>query len=148
MIDRRDANQTDEPTYEHSDLPVRRLLGIVLASVVAIAAVALLIDRMLVLFDMMSAPPAATPMEQVELRPPQPRLEARPVETLNAVEEREARLLEHYGWVDRDAGIARIPVERAMEILAERGWPAPVEGPPAVAAPPDRSASAAPEMEP
>lgn len=27
-----------------------------------------------------------------------------------------------YGWADRDAGLARIPIGRAMEILEERGW--------------------------
>jgi hypothetical protein len=41
--------------------------------------------------------------------------------TLRA-EQREA--LEHYGWVDRDAGMARIPVERAMDIVAGRPVPA------------------------
>jgi hypothetical protein len=28
------------------------------------------------------------------------------------------RLLEAYGWVDREHGIARIPIERAMQLLA------------------------------
>jgi hypothetical protein len=37
--------------------------------------------------------------------------------TLHA-QQREA--LEHYGWVDRDAGIARIPIERAMDLLIEQ----------------------------
>jgi hypothetical protein len=27
--------------------------------------------------------------------------------------------LDAYGWVDRDAGIAKIPIERAMDIVAE-----------------------------
>ena len=27
--------------------------------------------------------------------------------------------LETYGWVDRDAGIAKIPIERAIDIVAE-----------------------------
>jgi len=31
------------------------------------------------------------------------------------------RALESYGWVDRDRGIIRIPVRRAMEMLAESG---------------------------
>ena len=35
--------------------------------------------------------------------------------------------LASYGWTDRNAGIAHIPVDRAMAILAERGWPDPVE---------------------
>lgn len=35
----------------------------------------------------------------------------------------EARL-ESYGWSDRDAGIAHIPIERAMALLAQRAAPA------------------------
>ena len=31
----------------------------------------------------------------------------------------QARRLSTYGWVDRDAGIVRIPIERAIELRAE-----------------------------
>jgi hypothetical protein len=31
--------------------------------------------------------------------------------------------LQSYGWVDRTAGIARIPIDQAMELLATRGFP-------------------------
>lgn len=34
--------------------------------------------------------------------------------------------LDRYGWVDRDAGIAQIPIERAMDIV---GQGPPAEGP-------------------
>ena len=32
-------------------------------------------------------------------------------------------LLDSYGWIDRGQGVARIPVARAMELLAESGSP-------------------------
>ncbi|MEZ5361889.1 MAG: hypothetical protein R2748_05955 [Bryobacterales bacterium] len=28
-----------------------------------------------------------------------------------------------YGWVDRESGVAHIPVERAMDLLLEEGFP-------------------------
>jgi hypothetical protein len=31
--------------------------------------------------------------------------------------------LNSYGWVDEKAGVARIPIERAMELMAQRGLP-------------------------
>ncbi len=34
---------------------------------------------------------------------------------------REEELLENYGWVDREAGIVRIPIDQAIELLAEDG---------------------------
>jgi DNA-binding GntR family transcriptional regulator len=40
----------------------------------------------------------------------------------------ETAILHSYGWVDRDAGIVRIPIERAIEILAERGLPTRDQG--------------------
>lgn len=36
---------------------------------------------------------------------------------------REDLLLEHYSWVDQAQGKVRIPIERAMEIIAQRGLP-------------------------
>ena len=36
-----------------------------------------------------------------------------------ALAERKRKLLESYGWVSEPAGIARIPIERAMRLVAE-----------------------------
>jgi hypothetical protein len=33
------------------------------------------------------------------------------------------QVLETYGWVNRENKTVRIPIERAMEIIAERGLP-------------------------
>jgi len=35
----------------------------------------------------------------------------------------EQEQLTSYGWVDRQNGVARIPVQRAMEILTAKGLP-------------------------
>jgi hypothetical protein len=45
------------------------------------------------------------------------------------------RLLDSYGWVDRQAGIARIPLEHAMKLLAARGVTTPGVATPGVATP-------------
>lgn len=42
-----------------------------------------------------------------------------PVEQLRALRAEEQRLLTSYGWVDRSAGLVRIPIERAMDVLIE-----------------------------
>jgi hypothetical protein len=44
-------------------------------------------------------------------------------EQLKQLRSQELRLLEHYGWVDRANGIARIPIERARQIVIEGGLP-------------------------
>jgi hypothetical protein len=68
--------------------------------------------------------------------PPEPRLEQ--IDRLRGTNLRveEQPRLDSYGWVDEKAGIARIPVERAMKILVEQkllpsrpGEPRPPERP-------------------
>ena len=59
---------------------------------------------------------------------PQPRLEVNPRQGLSEMRAGEQATLSSYGWVDKDAGVVRIPVDRAMEILAKRGLPVRPEG--------------------
>jgi hypothetical protein len=54
---------------------------------------------------------------------PQPRLIVKPGATLADLRAAEDAELNSYGWVDRNAGIARIPIDRAMQMLVERGLP-------------------------
>ena len=51
------------------------------------------------------------------------------LQPLQRLRRREAQLLNEYQWVDQPAGIARIPIERAMEIVAETGLQLPATGP-------------------
>lgn len=54
---------------------------------------------------------------------PQPRLQESPTgDMVDMIREERARITT-YGWVDQDAGIAHIPIDRAMEILAAKGLP-------------------------
>ena len=57
-----------------------------------------------------------------------PPLEVDPRAERVRIEKEASGRLETYGWTDREAGLARIPVERAIAILAEHGWPDP-QGP-------------------
>jgi hypothetical protein len=56
--------------------------------------------------------------------PPEPRLQTNPREDLLTLRQAEEQRLQSYGWVDKDAGIARIPIEEAMRLTLERGLPA------------------------
>ncbi len=55
--------------------------------------------------------------------PPEPRLQADPVSDLHRMREAEDNVLQTYGWVDKNAGVVRIPVARALDLLAQRGLP-------------------------
>lgn len=62
----------------------------------------------------------AVPLESVARIPPSPRLQADPASDLASERRREEARLAAYRWVDRDAGVARIPIERAMRLLSRR----------------------------
>jgi hypothetical protein len=56
--------------------------------------------------------------------PPEPRLQANPRQDLKDLREAEEARLKSYGWVDRDAGVVRIPIDEAMKLTLQRGLPA------------------------
>jgi hypothetical protein len=70
---------------------------------------------------------------------PNPRLQERPPVDLVQVQREERTHASSYGWVDKKAGIARIPVDRAMDILAQKGLPKVAAKPRTPGAPPNTS---------
>jgi hypothetical protein len=59
---------------------------------------------------------------------PLPHLQTQPFKDIYLLRKGEAETLESYAWVDKGAGVTRIPIERAMELTLERGLPARAEG--------------------
>lgn len=55
---------------------------------------------------------------------PSPQLEIDERTQLDQIRLNEEETLATYGWVDQKAGIVRIPIERAMDLIAQRGLPA------------------------
>jgi hypothetical protein len=54
---------------------------------------------------------------------PRPRLEVKPGASLTELRAAEDVDLNSYGWIDRNAGKVRIPINRAMQLLLDRGLP-------------------------
>ena len=65
-----------------------------------------------------------TPMVPAPNMSPEPDLQVASSLDYQAMRAAEEAQLHSYRWVDREAGIAAIPIERAMEILAGGGLPA------------------------
>jgi hypothetical protein len=55
--------------------------------------------------------------------PPAPRLQTTPLKDLRDLVEGQKAQLEGYAWVDQGEGTVRIPIERAMALVVERGLP-------------------------
>lgn len=69
--------------------------------------------------------PAPSPLAEANERrlPPGPRLQDDPSRDMEALRAEEDARLSTYGWIDRGAGIGRIPIDRAIDLILERGLP-------------------------
>jgi hypothetical protein len=65
-----------------------------------------------------------SPLATAPQVPPPPRLQVAPQRDLEQLRAEEERLLTTYGWVDPQNGVVRISIDRAMDLIAERGLPA------------------------
>jgi hypothetical protein len=116
---------TDLPSgHELSDLragPIALFgIGVVIALVLAVAITTFLMHVRAV--GQRETPTPRLARERATLS--QPRLQVGGVNELREMRAGEEAALNSYGWVDQNAGIVRIPIDRAMEILAAKGLPA------------------------
>ncbi len=117
--------------YEPTDVHVGRIAWVGPGLVVVILLFGAGIWGMTQVFQGLRPPDRATAIETSSRPIPGPRLQVNPAGDLAALREHESQILTSYGWVERERGIARIPIDRAMALLAEHGWPAPTPASPA-----------------
>jgi hypothetical protein len=115
-----------EVAHEHSDISVRAIVWflVMLVVIVLITDVAMWglfkgLDKLEQSNDPFVTPLAA-PAGQL---PAEPRLQTTPWQDMTQFRAGEMKHLQGYGWVDQKAGIGRLPIERAKELLLQRGLP-------------------------
>ena len=114
--------------HEESDVDIRGILIFAAGLLVTAVGISFIVW---LLFNYFSAREARQGTPQFPLAateehrlPPEPRLQTDPREDLRALRVAEQRTLTTYGWVDRSAGIVRIPIDEAMRLTIQRGLPA------------------------
>lgn len=127
------VNQPIEPennpsvAHERSDANTRAItkFGIALVFTVIIAELFLwwLFDHLSSRAVRLNPPPSALIIQQAPKEPPEPRLQGNPQLDMRKLRQAEDAVLNHYAWVDPDHGIVRIPVQRAIDLIAQRGLP-------------------------
>ena len=82
-----------------------------------------------------------TPIEKASPQqpPPEPRLQKDPNEDMRAMRQDEDYKLSHAGWVNRQQGIVRLPVDVALEVIVSRGVAATQTPGPSKPSPPQPS---------
>ena len=74
--------------------------------------------------NLASSPELQQQFAKLASRFPTPRLQTDDgYQEITDMHAKEDLLLENYSWVDQSKGTVRIPIERAMELVAERGLP-------------------------
>lgn len=122
------AHEHGETHHEESDVNIRAILGFAFGLLVVTAAVYVFIYGLFRYFEaregvkgVVEYPLAAGQEKRV---PPEPRLQTDPRQDLSDLRAKEDEILGSYGWVDKNAGVVRIPIDQAMKLTLERGLPA------------------------
>ena len=112
--------------HEVRDVQVRPIatfaIGLVMLTGVVLLLMGWLFNHFAARQAKLDVPPS--PVGVAREGPPEQRLEVALDQVLQEVRADESAMLHSYSWVDRQAGIVRIPIERAMTLLLERGLPA------------------------
>jgi len=56
-------------------------------------------------------------------QPPEPRLQENPPRDLERYIAEQEKALHSYGWVDKQGGVVSIPIDRAIDLIVQRGIP-------------------------
>ena len=118
-------HMTSSGGYEKSDANPRSLLYVVLVTAGLLVLTCLSMIWLFDHFEKTQNPGSvvAAPFASPRALPPPPRIQPDPGADLRSYRESEQNLLNTYGWVDRQNGVVRMPVDRAMELLLQRGLP-------------------------
>jgi hypothetical protein len=113
-----------ERRYESSEISVSKLFFSAL-SVVALVLAGVVGSALAFRFFVRHTPmgPPASPFEDVRQMPPGLRLQTDAPLDLKNYRDGQNKLLSGYGWVDKQSGVVRIPVDRAMQLLLQKGYP-------------------------
>jgi hypothetical protein len=111
--------------YEKSDASPRGLVHFLLIMAAILVATALSLIWLFKHFERAENPGSyvAAPFAGTQPLPPPPRIQAVPGVDMQSYFQSQQNLLNTYGWVDKQNGIVRLPIDRAMQMLLQRGLP-------------------------
>jgi hypothetical protein len=130
-------------SFERRDLGAAGIIYFLLGLMAAILLASFLLTRFYNFLDkrerrleppvspLVTNPPADTrhiPRDYPQSTFPNPKLEEDERGQLNQIRLKEEQILNSYGWVDQNTGTVHIPIERAIDLIAQRGLPVRPQG--------------------
>jgi|GEM_PF-1862947 len=112
--------------HEGDNLRVGRIALVAVALTLSVAVVLLALGGVFAAFAnrALQADASVPQLAQTAQLPLAPRLQIAPAADLANLRATEQARLDSYGWIDQQAGIVHIPIDRAMELIVQRGLPA------------------------
>jgi hypothetical protein len=112
------------PGYETRDANTRGVLSFLLYLSLILLATFLISWGMFRHFAAQRAElQPSSPFSGLRQLPASPQLQVNPRQDLLQFRAEQEKLLESYSWENRSAGTVRVPIERAMELLLQKGIP-------------------------
>ncbi|HXK04112.1 MAG TPA: hypothetical protein VMS37_17035 [Verrucomicrobiae bacterium] len=115
------------PGHETSDINVWAVGKFAIALVVVTAVSLVLLFGLMKYFQSRETTEVVKTVDPAQVFP-QPQLQKTPIPDLRQFHAEEDKILDSYGWVDQPKGIVRIPIDRAIDVLAQRGLPSRAGG--------------------
>jgi hypothetical protein len=108
--------------HEHKEVSVRLIVVSLAFLAVATFFVFVLVVGIFRYFYATYSTEEATKLSKPVI-PPEPRIEVAPYEQLQQMRAKEDHILTTYAWVDKESGTVRVPIDRAIDLLAAKGLP-------------------------
>jgi hypothetical protein len=127
-----------ENRFDHGEVNYNALtkfaIGLILATIFSAGLVLGVFQYLLHREGGVPASRIESPAQDARQLPPGPRLEETPATDLQEMRAAEDQVLTKYAWLDQDNGIVRLPIDRAMDLIVQRGLPVRKEAGPQSAA--------------
>jgi len=114
---------SQQERYEPDQLPVRGALFAAGGIAAGIAVALAIVSGLFSFYGWLEPITPAEPIQRIEQPTVAPGLQTTRQGERAAIEARAQAKLARYRWTNEAHTQAQVPIRRAMEILAERGWP-------------------------
>jgi hypothetical protein len=126
------SEQHQSVRFEERDISMRGVLiagfGVLLCTFGIVCVMYLLFSYMRHM-KVRESPPTSPLARRMDQLPPEPRLQDSPRLDYETMRFDAQWNLHHYQWIDKQKGIVAIPIDRAIDLVAQRGIPPSTEPP-------------------
>lgn len=121
------SSQPPAPGHETSDLGAKWVFAVIFGLLLCVVFLEFILGGLFRSLEKEALPidrwqPVAAATRPSNLPPP-PRLQTSPAEDLKLFRAHEEEELNSYGWINKTAGVVRIPIEEAMNLVLQQGLP-------------------------